>query len=68
MMPKDKIIIIILIVLIATNSQASTGIDSVGYLWLSGLVLLGLLWLALWLLRFLRRIRSDSKKYDQSKD
>ncbi len=67
-MPVTKGILLILTALFSTSSQATTGIDSVGYLWVLALVMLGIMGLAVWLLRFLRRIRNDSKKYEQKQD
>ncbi len=60
-----KRICLLLAAFISFDSHATTGIDSVGYLWVIGLVILGMLGLAVWVLKFLKRVKEDSKKHDK---
>ena len=57
-----------LVLICGTQAHAATGIDSVAYLWVIALVLIGLILLVFMTLKFLRGIRRDSLKHHKNQE
>lgn len=63
----NKILIIGILLSINFPVFATTGISAGGYVWVIGLFLVGLIFLMIWIFRFLSKIRRDSLKNDNPK-
>ncbi len=59
-----KIVLTLAALTLAEPGRAMTGIDSVAYLWVIGLILMGILGLLVWVIKFLNRVKEDSKKHE----
>ncbi len=62
------LIFFLLFVLVTPTSHATTGIDSVSYLWGAVLVLLALIVVLVLLVNFVKNIRKDTKKHHNKQD
>ncbi len=63
-----KTILMLMALFFTRNSWATTGIDSVGYLWVIGLILLGVVLLLVWALKILRKVKADTQSNNKSND
>ncbi len=59
---------LLLTVLFATSVQATTGIDSVSYLWGAALVMLLLIAVLVMLVKFLKNVRKDTIRHQNVED
>ena len=63
-----KVLVLLLMACFSEVALATTGIDSVGTLWVVGLVLLGLIVLLVAVVKFLLKFKQDTQDHDQSND